>query len=164
MENYGNFSKSYVRTVEVRDIDGKPVEIVLKYTARTPLLYLNYFGTDMFDDLARVVLQTAKNEEVVKKLDESGAESLSEDDLKNLDAGLLFEFFNKFAAALVATAHHPKPISYDTIASTMLPEDFITDPDYEGLFIAVRELFTPVLDDYKKKLERAIAVAGKKRT
>lgn len=162
MANTGNFAKSYIKQVSVKDLDGQSVEILLKYTARTPLLYMNMFGTDMFDDLAEVVIQLDKRDDIVKKIDESGAEKLTESDLKGLDMTLMFDFFNKFAASLVATAHYPKPLPYDVIAETMLPADFITDAEYANLFEAIKELFIPAVDDYKKKLMQVAAGINKK--
>ena len=90
------FSKKYIKQVEVRDLDGKPVEILLKYSARTPLLYMNYFGTDMFDDLAKVVIQLSKHDDIVKKIEESGAESLTEKDMMDFNMSDMFDFFHKF--------------------------------------------------------------------
>ena len=162
MSNVGVFSKTYVKQVKVIDLEGNEVEIVLKYSARTPLLYLNMFGTDMFDDLADVVIRMDKKEQLVKKIDEQGAESLTEKDLNGVDMTPMFDFFNKFGVALVATAHYPKPLSYEVISETMIPSDFIMDENYRELFEAIKELFIPASEDYKKKLMQAVGVVGKR--
>lgn len=162
MSNVGVFSKTYVKQVKVIDLEGNEVEIVLKYSARTPLLYLNMFGTDMFDDLADIVVRMAKKEQLVNKVNEKGVESITEKDLNGVDSTPMFDFFNKFGAALIATAHYPKPLAYDVIMDTMLPQDFILDEKYSELFEAVKYLFAPATEDYKKKLTQAVGVVGKR--
>lgn len=167
MSYTGNFGRKYIKQVEACDVEGNKVEILLKYSARTPLLYLNMFGTDMFDDLAKIAIATSKSEKLIEKVDKEGAESLTEKDFDGVDMTPMFDFFKKFGAALIATAHYPKPLAYDVIYAEeggMLPEDFITDEEYSPIFTAIKELFIPMEEDYKKKLMQASAVVGIKRT
>lgn len=171
MSYTGNFGKKYIKQVEVCDVEGNKVEILLKYSARTPLLYLNMFGTDMFDDLGKIAIATSKSKKLVEKVDKVGAENLAENltekDFDGVDMTPMFDFFKKFGAALIATAHYPKPLAYDVIYAeegAMLPEDFITDEEYSPIFTAIKELFIPMEEDYKKKLMQASAVVGIKRT
>lgn len=162
MDNYGNFGRNYCKEVVVADSDGKNVCIKLKYTALTPLLYRNYFATDMFDDLAKIAAKQLTKSEVVEKIEKSGVESLTEEEIAELEVNDTMIFFEKFAVALVATAIYPETLSYDRIRQTMLPEDFITDDRFSKVFDAIQELYMPVLDDYKKKLMTArVKVAQK---
>lgn len=162
MDNYGNFGRNYCKEVVVKDEEGKEVCIKLKYTALTPLLYRNYFATDMFDDLAKIASKNLAKEKLIEKLDKDGIESLTEQDVNLLAVDDAVLFFDKFAVVLVATAIHPQTLSYETIRETMLPEDFITDERYIKLFDAIQELYTPVMDDYKKKLKLIQAKAARK--
>lgn len=152
MDNFGNFGKNYCKEVVVIDQDGKDVCIKLKYTALTPLLYRNYFATDMFDDLAKIAAKQLIKSEIIEKLEKDGIESLTENEIAQLEVNDTILFFDKFAVALVATALYPETLSYERIRETMLPDDFITDERYSKLFDAMQELYMPVLDDYKKKL------------
>lgn len=164
MDNFGNFSRKYCKEVVVTDENGKDVCIKLKYTALTPLLYRNYFSTDMFDDLGIVAAQNLKKQKLVEKMDKVGAESLSEEDFALFDFNEAVLFFDKFAVALVATAIYPETLSYERIRETMLPEDFITDKRYDALFVAIKDLYEPATDDYKKKLLQAVAHTKKIKT
>lgn len=162
MDNYGNFGKRYVREIIIKDEDGKDVCIKLKYTAQTLLLYMNYFHTDMFDDLAKISANQMPKHEIYQKIEENGIDSIEEDELTSISTDETLIFFDKFAVALVATALYPESVSYERIRTTMLPEDFITDERYVKLFEAIQELFTPVLADYKKKLIRVMSKAQKR--
>ena len=162
MDNFGNFGRNYCKEVVVADADGKNVCIKLKYTALTPLLYRNYFASDMFDDLAKIAAKQLTKSEVVEKLEKDGVESLTDSEIAQLEVNDTVLFFDKFAVALVATAVYPETISYDRIRQTMLPEDFITDERYSKLFDAMQELYMPVLDDYKKKLMTVGAQVARK--
>lgn len=163
MDNFGNFERKYVAEVVVKDNDGKDVCIKLKYTAMTPLLYMNYFGIDMFDDLANIVINGSKQDELLQKVHNEGVESLSDDEINKVSTDYTLAFFDKFAVALIATALYPESLSYARIRSTMLPEDFIADERYSDIFNAIYELFNPAVEDYKKKLIRLqITAKGKK--
>lgn len=165
MDNFGNFGRNYCKEVVVKDEEGKEVCIKLKYTALTPLLYRNYFATDMFDDLAKIASKQLSAGKILDKLEKKGVESLTENEIASLQINDTMIFFDKFAVALVATALYPETVSYERIRFTMLPEDFITDERYSELFEAMQELYMPVLDDYKKKLTTVRAkVAQKQKT
>lgn len=116
----------------------------------------------MFDDLADIVIRMDKKEELVKKVNEKGAESLTVEELKGVDMTPMFDFFTKFGVALVATAHYPKPLSYEVITETMFPSDYIMNENYRELFEAIKELFIPASEDYKKKLMQVVGVVGKR--
>lgn len=162
MDNYGNFGKKYVREVIIKDNDGKDVCITLKYTGQTPLIYMNYFSRDMFDDIAKMSLQGTVKSEVLAKA-EKDVDSLTDKDWEQLSMPDACEFFDNYAVALVATALYPKTVSYETIRDTMLPADFITDESYSELFTAIQELFLPLEQDYKKKLAQIAAVRVKRK-
>lgn len=164
MDNFGNFGvKKYVREVVVKDEDGKDVCITLKYTAQTPLIYMNYFSRDMFDDIAKMSIQGTLKSDVLEKANRD-IESVTAEEWEQLTMPDACEFFDNFAVALIATSLYPKTVSYDTIREKMLPADFITDDRYTELYQAEQDLFLPVVEDYKKKLMQIVAIKKKSRT
>lgn len=142
----------FVKSLKVKDNEGKDVELKLVHNALTYIKYKNYTGRDLLDDTMNIGLAIKGNEKTALKAQEKGIESLNDKEVQELIQVALnsktSEYILFLTSALIATARHPEYLDFNDIIAE-LPDDIMYDSKFME---TITEFMLINVDRIKKKV------------
>lgn len=148
-----------IKEIIVKDMNNEEQTIKLVYNAFTFIIYKNFTGNDLMEDIFK--LGTNKDlREVISIIDKNNIKTendiinMPEEDLKKVIKGFTtidnFEFFLNLVASMIASGKSiQEQRSFDNIISE-IPPDFIYNQDIMNV---VMELITFCIETQKKNLQ-----------